>query len=457
MSKLLDFFSKRKKTAATGAVVLGLLGTSVGAGVIVSGTPVVVGSDTANIWVDSNGGTCVDNASLTAYVDADACSTFDAANDTCDNGDIVYVKTASAYAGETLSGTNGRTSACTIEPEPDTADIQFSSDFTFGVSDGNGPDWLTIRHVQCGSDPTAFQNSVDLLVWANSNDLTFDDWDCPSFDFFGASRVLIENSDWGPCGSLTDKCVPRIAMGSTSGVDVIPTDVTIEDSNIHDIWCGGGDASACAARHTDGLAVFGSDNLTLRRVKFWKNDITNIRFQNNTSTGTPNTDVLIENNWFGGPCTTTTPTNCTGGINANAFDIDNEAANFTLRFTSFQNQTRPQCSDLPSAGTDCGTAANPAVFLGNIYSVNASFCGYTQVTRSYNAENGWGAYGGPACSGTGNVFGTFPDYVTPTGIVDFHLDAAGIADDLVASGCIATDIDLAARAGSNCDAGSDER
>jgi hypothetical protein len=41
--------------------------------------------------------------------------------------------------------------------------------------------------------------------------------------------------------------------------------------------------------------------------------------------------------------------------------------------------------------------------------------------------------------------------------VDFHLDAAVIADDLVAAGCIATDIDLAARAGSNCDAGSDER
>jgi hypothetical protein len=442
-------------------MVLGLLGTSVGAGVIISGTPAVeppVDPGLANIWVDSNGGTCVDSASLTAYVDADACGTFDAANDTCDNGDIVYVKTASAYAGETLSGSNSRSSACTIEPEPDTADIQFSSDFTLGVNDGDGPDWLTIKHVQCGSDPTAFQNSVDLLVWANSNDLVLDDWDCPSFDFFGTSRVLIENSDWGPCGSLTDKCVPRIAMGTTSGVNVIPTDVTIEDSNIHDIWCGGGNAAACTARHTDGLAVFGSDNLTLRRVKWWKNDITNIRFQNNTSTGTPNTDVLIENNWFGAPCVTSTPTNCTSGINANAFDIDNEAANFTVRFSSFQDQTRPACYDLPSAGSDCGTAAAPAVFLGNIYSVNGSFCGYTQVTRSYNAENAWGGYGGPACSGTGNTFGTFPTYVTPTGIVDFHLTgAAGIADDLVASGCIATDIDLAARAGSNCDAGSDER
>jgi hypothetical protein len=64
-------------------VVIRGAGVLVVAGVLIGGGSYVIGDGgaTANIWVDSNGGTCVDNASLTAYVDADACGTLDAAND----------------------------------------------------------------------------------------------------------------------------------------------------------------------------------------------------------------------------------------------------------------------------------------------------------------------------------------------------------------------------------------
>lgn len=410
----------------------------------------------ANIWIDSNGGTCTDNPNLVAYNDDAACGTFDAANDTADNGDIIYVKTGTAYAGETLSGTNGRTAMATIAAEPNTSRIQFSSDLTLGSIGGDGPDWLTIRGVQCGSDTTSFTNNVNLNIFDQSNDLVIDDWDCPSFDLFDSSRVTIKNSDWGPCSSLAGvrACLSRIAQANMT---ILASDVTIEDSVFHDIWCGAGDASACDLAHTDGLAVFGSNNLTLRRVKFYRNDITNIRFQDNTTTGRSNTNVLIENSWFQKPCAATTGTNCSGGLNANAIDIDNPSANFVLRFNSFADQSYFQCIGV---GASCGTAAQPMISRGNIYSIQAGFCGQTNVQHFYNATNDWGGYTGGACVGsTGDVNGVFPTYVNSanSAAVDFHLSgAAGPADGLVTAGCIATDIDGQARS-STCDAGSDER
>ena len=440
-----------RRYATTVAIIVG--GATTGY-VYSYGTESAPSGNTANIWVDSNGGSCVDNASLTAYVDADACGTFAAALATCDNGDTVYVKTSSAYAGETLTSAagNSRTSACTVESEPGSADIQFSSDFTFGSLGGNGPDYITIKHVQCGSSTVSFTNEVNLNIYDQSNNVVIDDWDCPFFDLFDASNVTIRNSDWGPCGSsATRSCIPRIA---NSNVTINAQGPTIEDSSFHDIWCGTGSSSACSSFHTDGMAVFGSRNLTLRRVKFYRNDITNIRFQNNTSNGRTNENVTVENSWFGAPCATTSGTNCTGGTNGNSFDIDNEAAAFTLRFSSFANQTYPQCTT-----NVCGTTASPAVFLGNIYSVHGSFCSYTKVTMSYNATNDWGGYSGGACVAS-DYNGTFPTYTdsSNSSSMNFHLTGAtGGADNLVATGCIATDYDQAARAGSNCDAGSDER
>jgi hypothetical protein len=122
MSKLRGFFSNRKKTAATGAVMLGLLGTSVGGGITILAPPSgAVDPGTANIWVDADGGTCADNASLVAYDTAVACATLDAANDVADNGDIVMVK-GGTRAPETLSGSNGRTGLATFT-EPAGEDV----------------------------------------------------------------------------------------------------------------------------------------------------------------------------------------------------------------------------------------------------------------------------------------------------------------------------------------------
>jgi hypothetical protein len=58
----------------------------------------------ANLWVDSNGGTCTRQSTAGAYVDAQACSTIDAAWDAASVGDVIVMKAATYSGTQTISG-----------------------------------------------------------------------------------------------------------------------------------------------------------------------------------------------------------------------------------------------------------------------------------------------------------------------------------------------------------------
>jgi hypothetical protein len=413
------------------------------------------GDATANIWVDSTGGTCTDSASLVAYSDAAACATLDAANDTCEAGDLVYVKTGTTYGAQTISGNNGRTTAtdCVIEAEPGTGRARSDGFFQIGAdnTESSNPNHLTIRRIHCG-DTTSYTNASALSI-RDTDDLTIDDWACTTVDLLGATNTLVENSDFGKCGSNTSPfrlCVSRISM-DTGGECC----VTVEDSSFHDMWCGTGNTSECAANHTDGMAIFGGDQITLRRVKFYRNDITNIRLQSCCG-NLALTNIVIEDSWFAAPCIDgASGSNCTGGFNGNAFDIDTGCANCIVRFNTFADQTAPQCTS-----GDCGTSGNNTVFTANIYSIIPAFCSYGFSSFNYNATSERGSSGTADC-GT-DRYGTYPSLVNASNTAEppnFHLTgSAGNADDFVDNSFCSgrTDIDLASR-GNPCDAGSDER
>jgi hypothetical protein len=87
---------------------IAVIGATLAAGAIVAGgiyqpnIPIIQGgSETANLWVDSNGGTCTRQVAG-AYVDAQACSTFQAAYTAASCGDTVRVVTGS-YGSQTIS------------------------------------------------------------------------------------------------------------------------------------------------------------------------------------------------------------------------------------------------------------------------------------------------------------------------------------------------------------------
>jgi hypothetical protein len=413
------------------------------------------GAGTANIWMDADGGTCVDNASPVTYSSATACGSLDAVNDICDNGDLAYVKTGTTYGSQSVSGAGGRTTStdCVIEAESGTGRMKFSGDITIG-SDGsrpNNPTHLTIRRVQCGADTTSFTNEV-MLVMFDLDDILIDDWECPAIGGYGVSNVTIDNSDLGPCGSWTSpdrSCLTQFAFGSADSECC----VVFEDTVIHDIWCGTGNAVECANNHTDGIEVTGANDLTFRRVKMYRNDITNMRLQLCCS-NTVWTGVKIENSQFGRPCISTTVL-CDSGLRNDSIDIDVPLPASWIKGTSFTTQGSIQCA------TTCGTGGSPFLMTGNILSINASSCGYGNTTWTYNAFSALSGYGGGACSGTGNVIGTHPAFVDGSDsstTFNLHLTGgAGLADNIVNTGsCLATDYDVAAR-GNPCDAGADER
>jgi hypothetical protein len=70
-------------------------------------------SGTANLWVDTNGGTCTRQASAAGYVDAAACSSLDAAFDAASCSDTVLIK-GGTYGSQTITGAKSCSSTWTV-------------------------------------------------------------------------------------------------------------------------------------------------------------------------------------------------------------------------------------------------------------------------------------------------------------------------------------------------------
>jgi hypothetical protein len=392
----------------------------------------------ANVWVDADGGSCTDLDPPGPYSDAGSCLP-DAANDTCDNGDLILYRAGVVYQGVQFSGSNGRTAPCQMRGE--NGPIRFSGDVHFGASGGDGPDWITMTGVQCG-DPASYLNEADVTVWDATANLVMDGWDCASFDVFSDGGVTISGGDWGPCGSsATRKCVPRVARSN----------VKIIGNSFHDIACGNGSGSACDSFHTDGLAVFGGANVTVSGNKFYRNDIVNIRFQACCG-NTPLANLKIENNWFGPQCVTgtTTWTPCSLGIRGGGFDIDTPVACGTIAGNSFST------GGGITVQTSMGTAACPVNVTGNAITVTNN-CGGNAI-YCYNASRPWSEFQGQTpCGQTDRRVTGFGYVQEDAAAIDFHVTATSPVLDLVAAGsCLSTDIDGQPRS-APCDAGSDER
>lgn len=104
MSLIASTFRRLREESGSGRLWAGLAITIclAGGGVVYQLVP--SSSTSANLWVDTSGGTCTRNASPRAYDDASACGSLDAARDAAECGDTINIKAGTYAAAQDIAG-----------------------------------------------------------------------------------------------------------------------------------------------------------------------------------------------------------------------------------------------------------------------------------------------------------------------------------------------------------------
>lgn len=478
-----------KKIIAAGvaaAIAVGGIGYGVSTGGFTSGGG---GGETANIWVDVDGGTCVDNSSAVSYSSATACGGFDTANDAADNGDTIKVK-GGTYAAQTITGGNSRTTRATLTiATGETATIDGSlqiSVASFITLDGGGSRYgvgARLVTTLMGSDDNAAAPDNQWPGNINgSNQVTLQGADFGGWFILDSTNATVKFNDIGPCNNVDNSGVGSGSSmcdnGSVEYCEVAEigcagynTDHLVEGNLVHDFNCddsffNGSGGDDC---HWECMYVSYANNLTIRGNKFVNcANGGNIfhTFSNGGGSFTADfgyTGYTLENNVFTQSCNNV-GSECGGRLdNASGFGhcniySGNDFTNTKIRFNSF----------LAGSGFDMDNACtmgSPGVtFTGNIRNGSSVACaGIWSVPPTFQYEV-YHTYG-TTCGGTGNTnIGGSPTFFTSdtNTAPDAHLTGAETQtpDNKVPTSatCPSEDFDGQTRPNdTNCDAGADER
>jgi hypothetical protein len=350
----------------------------------------------ANIWVDSNGGTCTDSATLVVYSDSAACGSLDAANDTCENGDIVYVKT-NAYPSQDITGSNSRSSACTIQEAPgETAT-------TTSIWLRDTTNWLTIKDISNIGGVTGhnggdcFNGSVpDVSVCVHGDNIILDNVDVPgpyAHVDLQTNNSVWKNSDFGTEGNTQSiDCdfndqQPITISGSTN--------LLIDKMNFWEVH---GDDPTCDI-HIETFRLWdGSDGVTISNSYFVPESGDNTArisssAVHNCETTPPdcNKNIRIINNFFG--------EHLSGLAAPDVFFGDNRPCEgWVIAYNFLSNGVIYNCS----------TQLNN-ISVGNM-GTNTGGCLFSG-TGAVNTDNLWSATSHGTCAGDAWVNGTCASFV----------------------------------------------
>jgi hypothetical protein len=430
LGALQAFFKGQTRRKVAAGSVMALAGVSV----FIGSATIPVQAPTANLWVDTDGGTCVDNASPVEYSSATACASLDAANDTCEGGDTVIIK-GGTYGSQAVTGFNSRSSTHCTMTEADGESASVSANVRFGTPSDTATrtQYLTVEGLAFVTDLQAFEGT---------NNVTVRGFDGGDMYYRGTTGgMIVEQSDFGPCQSPSGAATTATLCESNVKVDGGTVDGLIfRDNDVHDFDLVNPDHYEC-------VFFAGGDNITFERNRFWNCEIYGIFLQ--PAAGTTS-NIYIQNNWFGAS---------PGGgggvvIGSNSGGLDD----VVVRFNSF--------ADGESLSYESGTFSNFRAVGNTFGEASGTNTCRTGIDFDYNVFKS-----GTCANGTGNTnFGGTMPYADGDGTdsgMDLHLTGAtNAADDLVPtaqvdgcdSGEATTDYDSASRpAETNCDAGSDER
>lgn len=385
--------------------------------------PAVAAAQTANLWIDTNGGTCTRQSTAGSYVDAQACASMQAALAACTAGDTIRMK-AGTYGAQTITATK-TSPGCTIIAESNT--------FLSGNLTTHGA-WYEIQNVSGSA------SGVGWYITSSANNIT-----CRNCSWQGVNTSLgyqdaavywggtaMSNIRWIG-GSLTNfacsSCAKALAV--YEGTNFLVDGITFD--NIQNTGGGG--------NHFEAIRIDGNVNgLTLSRSTFTNIEATSSTIFLSTFTGAKPQNLVFENNFFSG----------SGSVsfyvfNAN-FQNGSTCANWSFRYNTFNNLGNDGImSDPVSMSCSGGTVTN-VEWLGNLMPRGDCPSG----TKRYNV--GYGS-SGAACTGTGNTVISSASFDTD----GFHLTSGSAAIGAGGTGadCIAVDHDNNTRT-SPCDAGAHE-
>ncbi|HJR59547.1 MAG TPA: fibronectin type III domain-containing protein [Vicinamibacterales bacterium] len=446
----------------------------------------------ANIWIDTNGGTCARSSTAVAYADGSACGSFDAANDIAQSGDLVLVR-GGTYGPQTITGGANRTAQAYIrvlsgEVMTVAGALNFSGAHQIAVDGGGSKRGVGARLVTTtmgSANPKVPNNQYPANVHGGSRNVTLQGADFGGWMIIDSQFVTYRNNDIGPCDSY-DRQDPdggNLAYCDNGSIEYCETAEIgcagynshhlVEYNNIHDFGCSssffnGQGSDDC---HWECTYVSYADNLTIRGNVFTNcangGNIFNT-FSNGGGSFTADfgfRNYTIENNVFERSCSNSSAP-CGGRLDtATGFGHCNiysgpDFTNVTIRNNTF----------LDGSGFDMDNACtqgSPGVtFTGNIRNGGSAACASTWTVKPTFQHEIYYRYGA-TCGGTGNI--NLGVGSTLAGIVvnstsgaskDGHLTTGvSIVDNRVLNGCAAADADGVLRPtdGRLCEAGAYER
>jgi hypothetical protein len=473
--------------------------TVIGAAILIGGYAAVQGGGTesgqAQIWVGA-AGSCEDSATPVPYNAATACNTFDAANDTCDNGDTVRVKTGS-YGDQTLTGSNSRTSNCLFKPEDDSG-ATYTVDGTFFVGDGTvgtAPQRVTISGVTGGEFGSGLGGTCPdcrYMIWIRegSRFIRVEDSTVGSVQIFGGQDIEVVGNDLGPCRARTvstsnvTQGEAGCAFNKVDNFGIRPTNILYEDNLMHDYDL----SQSCFSIANGGTNTAGQPDCHWRA--WWCIACFNVTFRGNVirdskeapalaNTGQPflgTNTFLIENNFFGPGVAYGSGSGTYGGRNYNAeggMEIgwcSTDASvlaydNGIVRFNSSYTNNGPWIYPADGGGSGSTLCDDSEIgdieWYGNIGERQGCRTAAGVVYR-YNISNN-----GSPCdatdTGSVTISSLYSSHTTQPGRTSYELaGGTNTADNYVPtatlSGCPSTDRGGTSRPqATNCDAGADER
>ncbi len=380
-----------------------------------SACPPPGGTGTANLWVDTDGGSCLRHASPVAYTSSEACGSFDAANDHCLAGDSVRIK-GGAYSSQGLTGSNGRADYCSMA-EADGETVT-SSGLDFG-----GAAWVSVQGVAVTGGTPSAPKTVGLGgsgTTVASHIRLIDVSAYPGRLFIKGSYLTVQGGEFGgydDCltGSENDGIQVSYVSGSPPS-----SQITIDGIYLHDV------RRTCGTTHTDCIQFLGIQSSVIENSRIENCPTTGIMAR--PQGGANVLDGLTIQNNFVGPVLDgyeawnigTSPDNCT---------------NVAIQYNTFA----------AGGSIDC-VVTTGNVFRGNLVSGTA---GCQSATFSYNR---WSS--GTACGTSGGI--CTAQYVNPGGR-DYHLLSSDTcAHSRGGSVYPADDIDGQARPESVAEIGADE-